>query len=82
VGAIYINYALTVGIAIAGFFLLEYFAHPSLSVQLLLWGSFCLLFPLWFFRYSKSLWFNIDSLFHPGEEPLTERSDEWDKGFS
>lgn len=69
VGAIYINYAATTLIAIAGFLTLDYFAHLSLSQQLLLWGSFAILFPLFFFRYSRSLWLSLDYLFNPAELP-------------
>jgi uncharacterized protein (DUF983 family) len=69
VGAIYINYAATTVIAIAGFLTLDYFAHLSLPPQLLLWGSFAILFPLFFFRYSRSLWLSLDYLFNPAELP-------------
>jgi hypothetical protein len=33
----------------------------------LLWGclAFCLLFPVWFFRYARSLWLAFDQLFDP-----------------
>ena len=37
----------------------------SLGRQLLLWGAFCVLFPLWFFRYSKSLWLALDYFIDP-----------------
>ncbi len=76
VGAIYINYGLTTGIAILGFFLLEYFMQPSITQQLLLWGAFSLFFPLCFFRYSKSLWLNIDYFFNPVEEPAVDAGEE------
>lgn len=65
VGAIYINYAATTLIAIAGFLTLDYTTSMSLSQQLLLWGAFAILFPLFFFRYSRSLWMSIDYLFNP-----------------
>ncbi len=68
VGAIYINYAFTVGIALAGYFLLDLYTGISLKGQLLLWGIFCVLFPLAFFRFSKSLWLSFDYVFNPPEE--------------
>jgi len=54
VGAIYVNYGVTTLIAVTGFFL----TWPALSMaaELLVWGTFVVLFPLWFFRYSRSLW--------------------------
>jgi len=66
VGAIYLNYAATVLIVIPGYLAL-YVAGSSLSLQLVLLAAFCLIFPLWFFRYSKSLWLALDYFFDRGE---------------
>jgi uncharacterized protein (DUF983 family) len=63
VGAIYVNYGVTTVIALAGFFL-TYPAVP-MGAQLVVWGSFVVLFPLWFFRYSRSLWLALESFFNP-----------------
>jgi len=68
VGAIYLNFAATMLIVIPGYLAL-YAAGLSLTLQLLLAGTFCLVFPLWFFRYSKSLWLAVDYFFDPGERP-------------
>ena len=65
VGAIYINYAVTVMIAMPGFFVLDYFYGLSLAWQLSLWLSFCFFFPILFFRYSRSLWLSLDYFFNP-----------------
>jgi uncharacterized protein (DUF983 family) len=65
VGAIYINYAVTAVIAIAGYFALDHFLGLSPTVQLILWGSFAVWFPLFFFRYSRSLWLSLDYVFNP-----------------
>jgi uncharacterized protein (DUF983 family) len=70
IGAIYINYAATAVLSITGFFLLDAYASISLTSQLVLWSAFCIGFPLWFFRYSKSLWLAIDFLFTPEPPPL------------
>ena len=72
VGAIYVNYAATTLIAIAGFFLLDAYTSIGLTAQLLLWGAFTIAFPLFFFRYSRSLWLSLEYLFNP--EPLEPRS--------
>ena len=71
IGAIYINYGLTVGLALVGYFLLEAWLHPSAGWQAALWGAFAVLFPLWSFRYSKALWLALDHLVDPagGERP-------------
>ncbi len=67
VGAIYLNYAATVLVAIPGYFVLDRVAGLSLAQQLVLWGAFSVGFPLWFFRYSKSLWLALDYFVDPGE---------------
>ncbi len=67
VGAMYINYGATVVIAIPGYFVLDYFTEITLAQQLILWISFATLFPLFFFRYSRSLWLGLDYLFNPEE---------------
>lgn len=65
VGAIYLNYAMTVLVTIPGYFALDAWLGVPLAVQLALWGAFAVLFPLWFFRYSKSLWLALDYLVDP-----------------
>lgn len=68
VGAIYINYAVTVILAIGGFLLLDEYTSLSTTAQVVLWCVFGTVFPLCFFRYSKSLWLAVDHLINP-EEP-------------
>ena len=65
VGAIYVNYAFTVLLSLAGYFALDIYADVSLTVQLSLWCAFCVAFPVYFYRYSKSLWLMIDAVFNP-----------------
>ena len=67
VGAMYINYAVTVFIAFSGYFALGYFAWVPLLPNLLLWGAFSMFFPVFFFRYSRGLWLNLDCAFNPPE---------------
>ncbi len=67
VGAIYLNYAATVAIAIPGYFVLDYFTEMTLTQQLVLWIAFGTLFPIFFFRYSRSLWLGLDAIFDPQE---------------
>jgi uncharacterized protein (DUF983 family) len=68
VGAIYVNYAATVLIAMPGFFLLDYYAEVSLRQQLVLWGAFATIFPILFFRHSRSLWLCVAYMFDPDDE--------------
>jgi uncharacterized protein (DUF983 family) len=63
VGAIYVNYAATTVIAVSGFLLT--WRDVSIAVELTVWGVFVVLFPLWFFRYSRSLWLGLEFLLNP-----------------
>ena len=65
VGAIYVNYAVTVGITMVGFFLLDGWLAPRVTTQIVLWSAFGIAFPIFFFRYSRSLWLSIEYLFNP-----------------
>lgn len=65
VGAIYINYAATVGVAVPGFFLLDAFAGWTIDQQLSLWVPFALVFPILFFHHSRSIWLAFDHFFNP-----------------
>ncbi len=65
VGAIYVNYAATVAISIAGFLLLDHYTNLTVTTQIVMWSTFGIAFPLFFFRYSRSLWLGIEYLFNP-----------------
>ena len=65
VGAIYVNYSVTVLIAVSGFFLLRGVAGLDTAAQLALWIPFVIAFPLWFFRYSRSLWLGLEYALNP-----------------
>jgi uncharacterized protein (DUF983 family) len=70
VGAIYINYAATAGVAVAGFLILDACTSVSVTTQIVLWCIFGVGFPLCFFRYSKSLWLALDHFINPEEPDL------------
>ena len=65
VGAIYVNYSVTVTIAVSGGFLLWVRAGVDPVGQLALWIPFVVAFPLWFFRYSRSLWLGLEYGLNP-----------------
>jgi uncharacterized protein (DUF983 family) len=65
VGAIYINYAATIGVAVPGFFILDAWAHWTIDQQLTLWVPFAVVFPLLFFHHSRALWLALDHFFNP-----------------
>ena len=63
VGAIYVNYGVTTMVALFGFFLT--WPGWSMTTELLVWGTFVVLFPVWFFRYSRSLWLAVETFVNP-----------------
>jgi uncharacterized protein (DUF983 family) len=65
IGAIYVNYAVTTSIAVAGFFMLWAWTTLSMAAQLAIWVPFCVLFPLWFFRYSRAVWLAVEHGVNP-----------------
>ena len=73
VGAMYINYGVTVFIAFASYFALDYFTSIPFYPNLILWGVFSALFPIFFFRYSRSLWLSLDYIFNPSKPPDSRR---------
>jgi uncharacterized protein (DUF983 family) len=64
-GSIYINYGLT-ALLVTVFYLLL-FAGGWTSPQTALWmvAGFSLVFPIWFFRYARSLWLGFDQYWDP-----------------
>jgi uncharacterized protein (DUF983 family) len=80
-GAMYINYAMTVGIVLVGYFVLEWVMDIPLSYQLVLWGSVSVLCPLLLFRRSRGLWLALDYVVAPADTTLPnaceERPSEW-----
>jgi uncharacterized protein (DUF983 family) len=64
IGAMYINYAATVAIAVPGYLLLDVFASLTINQQLALWVPFAVIFPLLFFHHARSLWLVLDHFFN------------------
>ncbi len=65
VGAIYVNYAVTVMLVIGGYLVLFCVLSLSTTMQLVIWLPVVALFPLWFFRYSRSVWLALELFFNP-----------------
>jgi uncharacterized protein (DUF983 family) len=64
-GAIYFNYGVTAAIMIAGYFALYFTRGQVTRAELAGLATFCLLFPLWFFRYARALWVAFDERWDP-----------------
>ena len=64
-GSIYVNYGLTALIVTGGYFAIFFSDLLTPQHTLFLLTAFCLLFPLWFFRYARAIWLALDSYFDP-----------------
>jgi uncharacterized protein (DUF983 family) len=64
VGAIYLNYAATIAVAVPGFLVLDAWASWTIDRQLALWVPFAVIFPVLFFHHSRALWLVVDHLFN------------------
>jgi len=65
VGAIYLNYAATALIVMGGYLTLWRLTTLSPAAQLALWVPVAIVFPLWFFRYSRSFWRALEYALNP-----------------
>ena len=73
VGAIYVNYAVTVAVAVGAVLLLDWTIGLTLRAQLVLGIALVTLVPLVFFRYARSLWLAVDHLVTQLEQPTRRR---------
>ena len=78
-GSIYFNYGLTALLVTGGYPLLVFVL--KLPANVVFWAAmaFCILFPLWFFRYARSMWIAFDQLVDPGESRSRIQSDKPDR---
>jgi hypothetical protein len=67
-----VNYAATAGITIAGFLLLDRYTDVPVTTQIVMWSAFGIAFPLFFFRYSRSLWLSVEYLANPDGPELPD----------
>ncbi|MBI2824863.1 MAG: DUF983 domain-containing protein [Planctomycetia bacterium] len=76
-GSIYFNYGVTALLVTAAY--VAGFALTDLSPRVLLWSLavFCVVFPLWFFRYARAIWMVWDHFVDPppAEARDTEQRD-------
>lgn len=72
-GSIYINYGITALLIIIGYFSMFLGTEISDKTRLVLLTAFCVLFPLWFFRYARSLWRGMDHYFDPPQSRESQR---------
>ena len=68
VGAIYINYAVTVAVAVSVVLVLDWTVGLTLDQQLAIGVALGVLVPLAFFRYARSLWLVMNYLVAMAEQ--------------
>jgi hypothetical protein len=68
VGAIYINYTVTVGVAAGTVLAADALVGLTLAQQLTLGIALAALVPLAFFRYARSLWLSVNYLVTTADE--------------
>jgi uncharacterized protein (DUF983 family) len=74
-GSIYINYGLTAMLVTISYFTLLFSKVVSAQTALWIVAAFALLFPIFFFRYARSLWLGFDHFWDPSvDEPLPRES--------
>lgn len=64
-GSIYFNYGVTALFVTVAYITLLLATDVPVSVVFWSLAAFCLLFPLWFFRYARGLWLAMDEYFDP-----------------
>lgn len=74
-GSIYVNYGLTALVVTVGFVAAQILGRgrdPRLFWSMAVW---CVAFPLWFFRYARSLWLGMDQYVDAdAEKPVDPRN--------
>ncbi|MDE0636029.1 MAG: DUF983 domain-containing protein [Candidatus Poribacteria bacterium] len=65
IGAMYINYGATVFLVFPGYFIFNIFTPIPFLFNFGVWGLVSAVFPVFFYRYSKSLWLNLDYTLNP-----------------
>ena len=83
-GSIYINYGLTALLVTLFYFALFFSGLVSPQAGLWIVTGFALVFPIWFFRYARSLWLGFDHFWDPTVEEdgrpssqVVRAGDEW-----
>jgi uncharacterized protein (DUF983 family) len=67
-GSIYVNYGLTAVLVTAGYFAAFFSDAMPMDVVVWLLVGFCVLFPLWFFRFARGIWLAFDLYFDPAQK--------------
>jgi uncharacterized protein (DUF983 family) len=84
-GSIYVNYGITAALVTAGYMTLVLTNVTTPRTALWTVTAFAFLFPIWFFRYARSLWLGFDHYWDPLPEesardaPLDDHREPWER---
>lgn len=73
-GSIYFNYGITAVLVTAGYMAMFFFTDWSEPMKLGILAAFTVLFPVWFFRYARCLWYGMDNYFDPTPDGERDQS--------
>ena len=73
-GSIYFNYGLTALFCAIAYPVLSFGRFTTDNVAMAIVFTFAILFPIWFFRYARSLWLGMDQFWDPREKVINSRS--------
>ncbi len=73
-GSIYFNYGVTAALMIAGYFAIFFWKGEVRPAWLAALAGFCLVFPLWYFRYARALWIAFDEHWDPWPNEEEQRN--------
>jgi hypothetical protein len=89
-GSIYVNYGVTALLVTVAYMALVFSQLVEPQAALWIVTAFALVFPIWFFRYARSLWLGFDNFWDPQpekasteERPVNEETSEdetWREG--
>lgn len=81
-GSIYFNYGLTALLVIAAFLILFFTEIIPQQQAFFILLAFSILFPVWFFRYARSLWLAFDHHIDPRQAQQEELKNALPRGKS
>ena len=67
-GSIYFNYGVTAMLVLVMYFTMFFGDILTNGQRLLVLSAFGVLFPMWFFRYARSLWLGFDQYVDPAQD--------------
>jgi uncharacterized protein (DUF983 family) len=78
-GSIYVNYGVTALLVTVAYMALVFSQLVEPQTALWIVTAFVLVFPIWFFRYARSLWLGFDNFWDPQPEEVSTKEGPFDE---